>query len=198
MFVDSQERRDPDQGDDGSNHGRPEPRDEQKSDVASDAKMSVMCVEQGGRLARLGTRHRSERSETLILTTALGYNPASDQAALPTPMSQDPAAIRILAVDDYPLPREGIAGLIADESDMTLVVQAADGREAIEQFRSHCPDVPLMDGVGLRAGRTIRRHLALVGALFLATASLVLAQTATGVIRGTVQDPTGAVVVDVQ
>jgi hypothetical protein len=37
-----------------------------------------------------------------------------------------------------------------------------------------------------------------VGALFLATASLVLAQTATGVIRGTVQDPTGAVVVDVQ
>ena len=49
-----------------------------------------------------------------------------------------------------------------------------------------------------RAGRTIRRHLVLVGALFLATASLVLAQTATGVIRGTVEDPTGAVVVDVQ
>ena len=48
-----------------------------------------------------------------------------------------------------------------------------------------------------RAGRTIRRHLVLVGALFLATASLVLAQTATGVIRGTVEDPTGAVVVDV-
>ena len=49
-----------------------------------------------------------------------------------------------------------------------------------------------------RTGRTIRRHLVLVAALFLATASLVLAQTATGVIRGTVQDPTGAVVVDVQ
>ena len=48
------------------------------------------------------------------------------------------------------------------------------------------------------AGRTIRRHFVLVVALFLATASLVLAQTATGVIRGTVQDPTGAVVVDVQ
>ena len=49
-----------------------------------------------------------------------------------------------------------------------------------------------------RAGRTIRRHFVLVAALFLATASLVLAQTATGVIRGTVQDPTGAVVIDVQ
>ena len=49
-----------------------------------------------------------------------------------------------------------------------------------------------------RTGRTIRRHLVLVGALFLATASLVLAQTATGVIRGTVQDPTAAVVGDVQ
>src|SRR4029453_13413440 len=48
-----------------------------------------------------------------------------------------------------------------------------------------------------RAGRTVRRHLVLVGPLFLAMASLVLAQTATGVIRGTVQDPTGAVVVDV-
>jgi Carboxypeptidase regulatory-like domain len=48
-----------------------------------------------------------------------------------------------------------------------------------------------------RAGRTVRRHLVLVGALFLATASLALAQSATGVIRGTVQDPTGAVVVDV-
>src|SRR5678815_5228425 len=42
------------------------------------------------------------------------------------------------------------------------------------------------------------RHLVLVGALFLAAAPLVLAQTATGVIRGTVQDSTGAVVVDVQ
>src|SRR4030095_6083237 len=48
------------------------------------------------------------------------------------------------------------------------------------------------------SAQTIRRHLVFVGALFLATASLVLAQTATGVIRGTVQDSTGAVVVAVQ
>ena len=60
-------------------------------------------------------------------------------------MSHDPATIRVLAVDDHPLLREGIAGLIADESDMTLVAQAANGREAIEQFRSHRPDVTLMD-----------------------------------------------------
>jgi hypothetical protein len=60
-------------------------------------------------------------------------------------MSLVPATIRVLAVDDHPLLREGIAGLIADESDMTLVAQAANGREAIEQFRSHRPDVTLMD-----------------------------------------------------
>jgi DNA-binding NarL/FixJ family response regulator len=60
-------------------------------------------------------------------------------------MSHDPATIRVLAVDDHPLLREGIAGLIADESDMTLVAQAANGREAIEQYRSHRPDITLMD-----------------------------------------------------
>jgi len=60
-------------------------------------------------------------------------------------MNHDKARIRVLAVDDHPLLREGIAGLIADESDMTLVAEAANGREAIEQFRAHHPDVTLMD-----------------------------------------------------
>ena len=60
-------------------------------------------------------------------------------------MSPDSARIRVLAVDDHPLLREGIAGLIADEPDMTLVAEAASGREAIEQFRTHRPDVTLMD-----------------------------------------------------
>jgi DNA-binding NarL/FixJ family response regulator len=60
-------------------------------------------------------------------------------------MTDEHTRIRVLAVDDHPLLREGIAGLIADESDMTLVAEAANGREAIEQFRAHRPDVTLMD-----------------------------------------------------
>jgi len=60
-------------------------------------------------------------------------------------MSDDSKKIRILAVDDHPVLRQGIAGLIADESDMTLVAEAANGREAIHQFRTHQPDVTLMD-----------------------------------------------------
>jgi DNA-binding NarL/FixJ family response regulator len=53
--------------------------------------------------------------------------------------------IRILAVDDHPLLREGIAALVADQSDMSLVAEASNGREAIQQFRTHRPDVTLMD-----------------------------------------------------
>ena len=53
--------------------------------------------------------------------------------------------IRILAVDDHPLVRDGIAGLVASQTDMTVVAEAANGREAIQQFRTHRPDVTLMD-----------------------------------------------------
>jgi DNA-binding NarL/FixJ family response regulator len=60
-------------------------------------------------------------------------------------MSDATIQIRILIVDDHALLREGIAGLIADETDMTLVGEAANGREAIEQFRRHHPDITLMD-----------------------------------------------------
>jgi DNA-binding NarL/FixJ family response regulator len=60
-------------------------------------------------------------------------------------MSANPSQIRILVVDDHPLLRQGIAGLVADQSDMNLVAEASNGREAILQFRAQRPDVTLMD-----------------------------------------------------
>ena len=53
--------------------------------------------------------------------------------------------IRVLAVDDHPLLRDGISVLIGNQTDMELVAEASTGREALEQFRKHCPDVTLMD-----------------------------------------------------
>jgi DNA-binding NarL/FixJ family response regulator len=60
-------------------------------------------------------------------------------------MGAEPKAIRILAVDDHALLREGIAVLVNAESDMKLVGEASNGRDAIEKFRLHRPDVTLMD-----------------------------------------------------
>jgi len=60
-------------------------------------------------------------------------------------MSGGSSPIRILAVDDHPLVREGIAGLIGVQADMTLIAEAGNGRDAIQQFRTHRPDVTLMD-----------------------------------------------------
>ena len=53
--------------------------------------------------------------------------------------------IRILTVDDHPLLREGIAAVLASQADMTVVGQASNGREAVENFRRLRPDVTLMD-----------------------------------------------------
>jgi DNA-binding NarL/FixJ family response regulator len=60
-------------------------------------------------------------------------------------MSAEAGPIRILAVDDHPIVRQGIAGLVAVHSDMSLVGEASNGREAIHQFRANHPDVTLMD-----------------------------------------------------
>ena len=60
-------------------------------------------------------------------------------------MSAGSSKIRILTVDDHPVVRQGIAGLIGIQSDMTIVGEASNGREAILQFRSLQPDVTLMD-----------------------------------------------------
>ena len=53
--------------------------------------------------------------------------------------------IRILTVDDHPILRKGIAALVNGEPDLKLVAEASNGKEAIEAFRSHQPDVTLMD-----------------------------------------------------
>lgn len=60
-------------------------------------------------------------------------------------MSGDSKVIRILTVDDHPVVRNGIGGLVTDQADMIVVGEAANGREAIQQFRAHRPDVTLMD-----------------------------------------------------
>jgi DNA-binding NarL/FixJ family response regulator len=60
-------------------------------------------------------------------------------------MSVASGPIRILIVDDHPLLREGIAALVGGQTDMMLVAECSNGREAVQAFRTHRPDVTLMD-----------------------------------------------------
>jgi DNA-binding NarL/FixJ family response regulator len=50
-----------------------------------------------------------------------------------------------MAVDDHPLLRDGISALIGNQTDMELVAEASTGREALDLFRTHHPDITLMD-----------------------------------------------------
>ena len=54
-------------------------------------------------------------------------------------------SISILTVDDHALLRDGITALVNREKDMKVVAEASSGREAIERFREHRPDITLMD-----------------------------------------------------
>ncbi|HUO59437.1 MAG TPA: response regulator transcription factor, partial [Candidatus Acidoferrales bacterium] len=60
-------------------------------------------------------------------------------------MSGDDSRIQILTVDDHPIVREGIAGLVGLQPDMVIVGEASNGRDAIKLFRTHHPDITLMD-----------------------------------------------------
>jgi len=60
-------------------------------------------------------------------------------------MSVEPKLMRVLSVDEHPLLRDGIAALVNAEPDMKLVAEASNGKEAVEKFRLHRPDVTLMD-----------------------------------------------------
>jgi len=60
-------------------------------------------------------------------------------------MNAGRSQIGILVVDDHPVVRQGIDGLLAVQPDISLVGEASNGREAIQQFRAHRPDVTLMD-----------------------------------------------------
>ena len=60
-------------------------------------------------------------------------------------MNDETVPIRILVVDDHHVVRQGIAALLDTEPDMSLVAEASNGREALQRFRTHRPDVTLMD-----------------------------------------------------
>src|SRR5262249_16348308 len=100
-------------------------------------------------LERNGTRHRGGAEDScrrrvcrtpyarsrLVVCQENGYELVSTSSDI----------IRILTVDDHPLLRGGIAALVSGQPDMAIVAECSNGREAVQQFRLHRPDVTLMD-----------------------------------------------------
>jgi DNA-binding NarL/FixJ family response regulator len=86
------------------------------------------------------------------------------------------SAIRILIAEDHPLMRSGIATEISSEPDLEVVAVAEDGQQAVELFRSHYPDVSLIDlrlpkMNGLQVIETIRRERPTARIIVLTTAA---------------------------
>jgi two-component system, NarL family, response regulator len=100
------------------------------------------------------------------------------------PVNISTGQVRVLVVDDHPLLREGVAAVLTGKSDMTIVGEAGDGREAIEKFRALQPDVTVMDlqmplMSGIDAMRAIRLEAPKARIVVLATlAGDVLARRA--------------------
>src|SRR5437016_1236523 len=109
-------------------------------------------LNRSARNSKCGARSEWERKWSCVFRAPLrtGHPPVAPVSGYSVRrrerlMSANRTPIRILSVDDHPLLREGVAALLATQPDMTLVAEASNGCEAIEQFRIHRPDVTLMD-----------------------------------------------------
>ena len=80
--------------------------------------------------------------------------------------------IRILLADDHTVVRDGLRALLERESDMTVVAEAADGRESVRLAETESPDVVVMDLAmpnmnGMEATRRIRAANSRIGVVIL-------------------------------